>query len=42
MEEARLEGIRRAVQGLAALLYADDGILAYPHPDRLQTELDVL
>ena len=41
--EAELpEGFVRAVQNLYDLLYADDRILAYATPDRIQAALDVL
>ena len=35
-EEAGPETIWKAVQKLAALLYVDRGLLAYPRPSRLQ------
>ena len=41
-EETKLEGFGISVHQIAALFYADDGIIAPPQPSRLQEALEVL
>ena len=41
-KESGTEDFGRSVQTLSALLYADNGILAYPWPSWIQDALDVL
>ena len=42
IEDVDPEGFGRAVQKLAILLYANDGLIAYLSPARLQESLEVL